>query len=468
MAEGGQRRSPVARWALGTGVVLLALLAGWLPTAGQLGAAGRVELGLVVACAGFWILEVLPGFAVALLAMVFQAVVLGWPGGVLAKAGDMRGWEAYLAPWASPTMWLFLGGLFLGAGAERCGVDRWLAVRVLSWSGGRRGWLVVLVLLLAFGCSMLLSNTATAAMLVVLLKPVVSGLPESSRTGKCLMLAVAVGANVGGMATVIGTPPNVVAAGLLSGVGKLGFVEWLGLGLPVGLACVVMAGWWLTRGVGVEEAVGGRLELGRVDGAGSGLGTVGVVLVTLMTVGLWATEAWHGLQTGMVALLPLVVFPAMGIVRAEDLQGLPWDVLLLLAGGLSLGVGIERTGLAVWVAGLLGPGSGVGPGWGEALVLCWVAAGLSTVMSNTAAANILLPIAMALGQGGADGIQRLLVVATALGCSLGMALPISTPPNALVQAGGRLGSRDYLPLGLAYLVLGPPVVVGWCAWMLGR
>lgn len=451
-----------------------AVAAAWLPAAGGLTAAGRVELGIVVLCAVLWMGEVVPAFAVALLAIGLQVGLLGFPGGVLAASGDFRTWEVFVAPWASPPMWLFLGGLFLGIGAERAGLDRWIARQLLGWAGGRPQGVLAVVLGMAFAFSMLLSNTATAALLMALLRPILKRLEPGSLTARALLLAVATGANLGGMATVIGTPPNTIAVALLSGRGRVGFMDWLVLALPVAVVCVTGAYLWLRRGVADDYRVGsvqvlkpgGKCEAATPTDAPHPTVRLLAVPGILATVLLWTTETWHGLPTGMVALIPLVLFPMVGLIRTRDLRDLSWEVLILLAGGLSLGVGIERTGLGQWVAGLLGAGSGTP--WVGALLVAWAAAALSNVMSNTAAANILLPIALAMvrPESGREG-ELLMVVSAALGCSMGVALPISTPPNALVLAGGGLRSRDYLPLGIAYLLLGPPLVVAWCAFWLG-
>ena len=468
--SGGWRDKAV--WAV---AVAGAVAAAWLPTSDGLTTAGRVELGIVVLCAALWMGEVVPAFAVALLAIGLQVGLLGFPGGVLAAPGDFRAWEAFVVPWASPPMWLFLGGLFLGVGAERAGLDRWVAGRLLGWTGGRPQAVLAVVLGMAFVFSMLLSNTATAALLLTLLRPLMVRLESGGRTSTALLLAVATGANLGGMGTVIGTPPNTIAVALLSDGGRVGFIDWLVLALPVALICATGAFLWLRRGV-TADVREGSVRILELPGTSGSVGPTDAphpavrmlaVMGVLATVLLWATETWHGLSTGMVALVPVVLFPMAGLIRTRDLRDLSWDVLILLAGGLSLGVGIERTGLGQWIAGLLGAGSGAP--WVGALLVTWAAAGLSNVMSNTAAANILLPIALAMArpESGREG-ELLMGVSAALGCSLGMALPISTPPNALVFAGGGLRSRDLLPLGLPFLILGPPLVVAWCALCLSR
>jgi sodium-dependent dicarboxylate transporter 2/3/5 len=155
----------------------------------------------------------------------------------------------------------------------------------------------------------------------------------------------------------------------------------------------------------------------------------------------------------------------MGVVRRQDIRAIDWDVLILLAGGLSLGVGIEQSGLAEWLAGRVG-GAGL-PAWQAALALAGLAALVSNLMSNTAAANILLPVTLVIARamGGGPGAEAAFLVPVALACSTAMALPISTPPNAIVYASGRLRGTDYLLPGLLMLLIGPPLAVVWCRWV---
>ena len=161
--------------------------------------------------------------------------------------------------------------------------------------------------------------------------------------------------------------------------------------------------------------------------------------------------------------MPIVTLSMIGVIRAQDIRGLNWEVLLLLAGGLSLGVGIETSGLADWMGRQLNAISL--PSWLLVFTISSVAALVSNLMSNTAAANILLPIGLAAALGDATHSPASLLVPVALSCSLAMALPISTPPNALVYASGRLQTRDFLPGGLLALLVGPALATAWCLLM---
>jgi sodium-dependent dicarboxylate transporter 2/3/5 len=181
-----------------------------------------------------------------------------------------------------------------------------------------------------------------------------------------------------------------------------------------------------------------------------------VTVVTLMlTTGLWMTSEWTEIPTAAISFVPITVFTVTGILRDHDVRQLPWDVLLLLAGGLALGNGVRDTGLADWLVASL-PMHAFGE-LAVVLVLCYLVLFLSNLMSNTAAANVLVPI----GAAAASGFETLAVVPLALCASCAMCLPISTPPNAMAFSSGELESNDFLVGGLMIGVLAPPLVAGW-------
>ncbi len=427
-----------------------------------LGDAGRCSLGIVMLGAGLWITEAIPAFAVALLVIGLQIITLGREGGVLAETGDSKAWEDYVRPWSSPPMWLFFGGLVLARAAERTGLDRHVAGRFLAWTRGSPSRLLPAVMALAFVFSMFMSNTATAAMMLAMLRPALASLPEGSKTARALLLGLACAANLGGMATIIGTPPNAIAAALLEDDAPVDFLRWMFLALPPALLLFAVVWALLARPLIREKSVLPPLQEAPREGSGvrrwQRLLTLAVFAVTVL---LWMSGEWHGIPTGVVAFVPIVALSMAGVIRKQDMRAIDWDVLILLAGGLSLGVGIEKSGLAEWLAGLVQQAEM--PSWQASLVLCLIAGGISNLMSNTAAANILLPVTLVIAQAmGGDADVTMFVVPVALACSTAMALPISTPPNAIVYASGRLRGTDYLAPGLLTLVLGPVLALGWC------
>jgi len=447
--------------------IACAVLAGacaFLPAHAGLAEAGRWSLAIVILGGGLWITEAIPAFAVALLIIGLQIITLGQPGGPLLAAEDMKGWEMFVRPWASPPMWLFFGGLVLAAAATRTGMNRRLARQVMRWSGGRAQVLLPALMGLAFVLSMFMSNTATTALLLVMLRPALECLPQDSRTARSLLLGLAAAANLGGMGTIIGTPPNTIAAGLLEAEQPVDFLRWTLLALPPALFLAGMAWLLLARRMRGDSATALPVDLpepAQVVEPVRRWQRLTTMMIFLLTVALWMSGEWHGIPTGVVSFVPIVALSMIGVIRREEIKGIEWDVLILLAGGLSLGVGIEASGLAKWLA------AGVGalgmPAWAAGLALAWIAALVSNLMSNTAAANILLPVTLVIASGSGESASLMLIPA-ALGCSVAMAMPISTPPNALVYSSGRLRAVDYLPVGLPMLLLGPPVAVLWCRW----
>ncbi|WP_411826777.1 SLC13 family permease [Luteolibacter sp. AS25] len=425
------------------GCGLLALAAVFLPgvfgweSFADLDGGAKASLGIMVFAAALWVSEAMPAFAVALLVIGLQIAILGQPGGVWAAEGDTKAWTTFVEPWASPTMWLFLGGFVLAHGCSKTQLDKWLAGMVLGRFATSPAKLVASVMGITFLFSMFMSNTATAAMMIAVTAPVLAGLPKESRIGKGLVLAVAAGANLGGIGTIIGTPPNAIAAGQLAG--QIDFVKWMMIALPPAL--VLAAGvYFLIWNLYIR---GEKVEAIQVDSTVDGGGRemrhrLTVMLLFAVTVAMWMGESLTGIPSSVVSFIPIVGLAVSGVIGAKDMRVLPWDVLLLLAGGLSLGVGVEVTGLAEWIAshvpGNLGSVS-------IAVVFGLLGLFLSNLMSNTAAAALLIPLGSSLATGGGS---TLVVVVIAISCSAAMALPISTPPNAIAYGTERLGAKDFL------------------------
>jgi sodium-dependent dicarboxylate transporter 2/3/5 len=311
--------------------------------------------------------------------------------------------------------------------------------------------------------SMFISNTATATVMLAALVPLLHwDSAADRRLGKSMLLAIAFGANLGGMGTVIGTPPNAIAAGALAGVQPVNFAQWMMIGIPPAIVLLVVA--WLYLIIRYLGRDGFRIRddlrppsAHEVDA--DPIQQLIVVATFAATVVLWITSPLHGLPTTVVSFLPTCVLTATGTLKAEDIRGLPWDILLLISGGLALGVAIEDTGLATWIIGQV-PTEGVSPTT-VTLAIAGLALVLSNLMSNTATANMLMPIAIAM----APGSEVSLVIPLALSASAAMCLPISTPPNAIVYGSGRLSAADLLVAGLVVGILAPLLLTYWVPWV---
>jgi sodium-dependent dicarboxylate transporter 2/3/5 len=313
-----------------------------------------------------------------------------------------------------------------------------------------------------FALSMFISNTATTAMMVAVMAPLVANLEEGDPFAKALLLGVPFAANLGGMASLIGSPPNAIAVGLLAPIRPIPFVEWMLLGAPPAIFLVIVVWCLLLRRY---PARGDTVDLTALDADGETphprpWERFVVLAVFAVTVGLWLTGPLHGIPTPVVSFIPTTVLAVSGVIGPEEIRRLHWDILLLLAGGLALGVAVRDTGLAVWLVDCL-PVEGLSIPL-LALAFALACSVLSNLMSNTATANILVPLALAAGGAAAPR----LVVPVALAASSAMCLPISTPPNAIAYAQGRLESRDFLVGGLVVAGLGIPLFVVWCGvWL---
>ncbi|MDF1851033.1 MAG: SLC13 family permease [Verrucomicrobiales bacterium] len=456
------------------GCLLAASLIAFLPTYPDLSEGGRWTLGIIVFCGLLWMTEAIPAFAVALLGIGLQIVILGAPGGVLFPEGDAKAWERFVAPWASPSMWLFFGGFILARASARTGLDRDIAERLLILGGTKPDRILLVAMGTTFVFSMFLSNTATAAMMVAILGPMLANC-GSSRACRALIIGVAFSANLGGMGTIIGTPPNAIASGLLEDVRPVDFLTWMLFGLPP--AILLVAGLWfvLRRQVRtarfslspdcMENESEGEEETNPASESLPRWQRWMVLFVFVATVALWLSGSWHGIPTAIVSFVPIVILSITGVIRGVDIRNLDWDILILLAGGLSLGVGVSESGLAEWLAGRLGELAI--PPMAMAMVFGLLTLLLSNFMSNTAAANILIPIGIAAGaaSGGSEEAAAF-AIPMALSASAAMCLPISTPPNAIAYASGRIQAKDFLLPGAVIGLLAVPLTTLWARCLL--
>lgn len=436
-----------------------ALALAYGPTHQGLSAAGHHALFILAFASALWVTEAIATFAVGLVIIALNVALLGNPRGPFAP-GDATAWVRFVAPWGDPLIWLFLGGFVLAAAASKVGLDRRCARWVLGRAAGSMRRLLAAVMGLTFVLSMFMSNTATAAMMLAMLTPLLKADRERAAP---LALGVAIAANLGGMGTLIGTPPNAIAAGALGAGRAISFAQWMLLGTPPAVLLAALMWGFLcwrypTRAPLDAEALSRALDDDPEEGDGATAPRWHaplVLMVLLITVAAWLTSSLHGIPTPVVAIMPIALLTSARVLDAHDMRGLSWDVLMLLAGGLSLGVAVSETGVAAWLVEAL-PIETLGA-LGVAITLAYLTGALSNIMSNTAAANILIPITLAaVGPASAP-----VVVAVALAASSAMCMPVSTPPNAIAYGTGALSSRDLLVAGLLLGALAPGLCLGW-------
>ena len=411
---------------------------------------------LFVFAATMWILEAVPAWTTSLLIIVLMLLTVS-NGGISFLISDIPkseliSYKTIMATFADQTVMLFLGGFVLALVASKSGVDITIARALLKPFGTRPKVLLFGFLLVTALFSMFVSNTATAAMMLTFLTPVLRSLPADERGRAALALAIPIGANIGGMGTPIGTPPNGIALGYLNNTDGLnlgiGFDEWTMVMAPLMLIILVIS-WLLLCKMYPFKAESVQLKI--IGGAKKGWRTNVIYITLAITIALWMFEKQTGINSYIVALIPVGIFSVTRIIKSNDLKDIDWAVLWMVAGGFALGVGMDKTGLAKtlveaipfteWPVLLVIVGSGV---------ICWL---LSTFISNSAAAALMVPILAAVGKGMGPlldeygGIGTLLI-GIALSASFAMALPISTPPNAIAYSTGLIKSSQMCTVGV--------------------
>ncbi|MGL5107624.1 MAG: SLC13 family permease, partial [Vibrio ordalii] len=390
-------------------------------------------LAIFLLAALLWVLEPVPVFATSILIIALELVMISDKGLHLFRSppaghdiGELMKYTDIFSAFSSPIIILFMGGFALAIAASKYELDNNLARVLLKPFGTQPRFIMLGLMLITAVFSMFMSNTATTVMMLALLGPIVASAPKGDLGIKALVLCIPIAANTGGIATPIGTPPNAIALQYLTGSNSIDFFSWMMMGLPFVIIQLTLA-WFLLQKLFPSSEKQMVLKL---NGTFQKNWRAIVVYITFAaTIVLWMTTSLHGMNTYVVSIIPLAVFTLTGIMGKEELKQINWDVLWLVAGGIAIGIGLDKTGLASALAhaidySSLSPISVVI----TLSLVCWL---MANFMSNTATANLLMPIAAAIGTSmeslaSIGGIQSLLVV-VAFSASLGMILPVSTP-----------------------------------------
>ena len=404
-----------------------------------------------------WLFEAVPAWTTSVMVVVLllfttsDSSLVFFEQADAANLGAQTSYKSLLHCFADPIIMLFIGGFVLAIAASKSGLDLVLA-RVMLKPFGKQPKFVLLGFILVTGLfSMFLSNTATAAMMLALLGPILKALPADGKGKIALALAIPIAANVGGMGTPIGTPPNAIALKYMNEIGiNIGFGQWMAFMVPLTVV-LLLIGWFMLLKLFPFKAK--SIDL-KIEGETKKDWRSIVVYVTFaVTVLLWVLDKATGVNSNVVAMLPVGVFAITGILTKRDLEEINWSVLWMVAGGFALGVGLQETGLAKtliaaipfgsWPAIIMVVGSGL---------ICYA---MANFISHTATASLLVPILAAVGSSAAvsqnlaplGGVTTLLI-GVAIGSSLGMVLPISTPPNAIAASTGMFEQKDMIKTGL--------------------
>lgn len=449
LSDGRRELIPVMKWDAERG----ALMATRRPP---------VKTGVVLGLLGFvlvlWVTGAVPLFVTSLMV----PVVL-----VVTNVGTA---QAALAPFFHPVIALFFGGFLMAEAMRRVRLDHRIAVLIVAHAGRRPAMLFATLIGAAAFLSMWMSNTAATAVLIPIALAVTRPL-ESAGYRKACILGIAFAATAGGVGSAIGTPANPLAVEFLDTFAdrQLSFVDWFAYGLPFVVLFLPLLGvylWKRSKATVDPElfeqahvrAVEERKAIGRMTGD-----QLIVLAVFVLVMGLWLTQTWHHINTGIIAVGGAVLLALLGKLQGDDLQRISWSALLTFGGGLALGIFLGESGASDWLATRL-TGLSVLPSWIGVAVVGAVALGLTAVASNTASAAMLIPLAIPLaGVLGVDPVQLVLVVAIA--SSIDFALVIGTPPTMIAYSTGLFTTREIFRTGIVLDLMGIVLLVTGVAWL---
>ena len=459
-------------------IVLVVTLFLWLVPSGFFGIDNlTVVQQRVIAIFAFaalmWMFEIIPNWTTSLLVILISLLTVSDKGiGLFCdpKFGTLVDYKDLMASLADPVVILFLGGFVLAIMAKKYGLDVTLARCMLKPFGSRPSMVLLGFLVVIAIFSMFMSNTATAAMMLAFLTPVLATLPSEDKGKVGLAMAIPVAANLGGIGTPIGTPPNATAVRYLAESGcEVTFLQWASRMIPFVLIMILVA-WVLlliffpfkTKRLVLEIPKNQRQKDWKTY----------VVWITFVgTILLWATESLTGINSNIVAMIPLCILTMTGIFTLEDIKEINWNVLWLVAGGFALGTAMQETGLANTVINAIPFGS---------MQVLWVFffAGLvcyllSNFISNSATASLFIPILIVLAKGMADPLSAnhasfvafggtySMISFVAMCASLAMIFPISTPPNAIAASTGLVKTREMARIGIIIGLVGAVLGFFW-------
>lgn len=408
---------------------------------------------------GLWITEAIPAFAVSLFIMAYLVFALGNKN----LNSDPEEVEIYVRTFSDSIIWLLLGGFFLAKAMAKTKLDETVFRFTLKIAGTNPRAIIIWQMSATMLISMVLSNTATTSMMLAAMLPLVKSIDKNPGFAKSLLLGIPLASTAGGIATIIGTPANAMAAGALQSAGiKIEFLDWMIYGVPIALiitalSCLLLILMYVkdTSPIPFPVAVTNAGEKSGVSSLHRNI----VIAVIFVTVGLWLTTSLHGIKVASVCAVPLVVFTLTGVLDGKDVQSMPWDTLLLVAGGISLGLSLGHTGLLQHYANMLS-------GFELSSVVLLFTFGflamlLANVMTNSTATAIMVPVCMAI----LPEYKTEVALIVAISSSAALVLLASSPSNAIIYSTGLVEQKDFRFTGIMVGILGPLLTILWVLFM---
>jgi len=401
-----------------------------------------------------WITEAAPPFAVGIFIVGFLVYALGNADGI--DVGK------YVKTWSDGIIILFLGGFFLAEGMQKTRLDYKLLQKLLPYFGQQARYILLGLMLTTACISMLMSNTATTAMMIATAAPLYTN--SKSNFARALLLGIPAAASIGGMGTVIGSPPNAITVGALAQRGiNIGFIDWMIVGMP--LAIILTLVFWriLVSAYKIgKDPLDTSFLIAPQDGtpAVNPLQEQIMMAILVLTLFFWMVgKPLFGIPTAAVSGIPIAGLTLTGILTGKDVRALPWDTLMLVAGGLALGLAIEEQHLAEYYVEKL---KHVQIDYHTLIILfALITVTLSNFMSNTAATAILIPVALSVTALIGDHNPAILPMIIGFSASCALFLPVSTPPNAIAYSTGLLKQSEFRLGGISVGLLGPALIIFW-------
>lgn len=403
-----------------------------------------------------WLTECIPAWATSLAIMTIMCVTVSENSFQFFKGdgiGELLKSKDIMASFADPIIMLFLAGFILAIAASKSGLDTLLAKNMIRPFGNKSENVLLGFLFITGIFSMFISNTATAALMLTFLAPVFASLPANGKGRIALTMSIPLAANLGGIGTPIGTPPNMIAMKFLNDPDGLNlgisFGQWMLIMGPLVIILLLIC-WRVIlyffpfSKKTIELEIKGEIHRGW---------RMYVVIATfIITILLWIIpKEVTGINTNTVSMIPMGIFAITGVINAKDLQQIDWSVIWMVAGGFALGLGMNGSGLADVAIESIPFGS-----WSPIVILivsgliCYF---LSNFISNTATAALLMPILAVVCRAMGNKLDVIggtstVLIGVAIAASTAMCLPISTPPNAIAYSTGLIEQKDMLKAGL--------------------
>lgn len=403
-----------------------------------------------------WMTEAIPPFAVGLLIVGFLVYTMRSIEGATIDPQTISN------TWSDSVIWIFLGGFFLSEGMRKTNLDISLFRATISVFGSKPDYMLLGVILVTSFLSLIISNTATCAMILAAVMPFIDKEGEKSPMSKAILISIPVAATFAGMASLISSPPNLIVVDVLRSKGIIvSFFDWMILGVPVAIVLLLLF-WTVLKYKYTSKVTTVDMSfLQEIPPLNSKirLQRLLVIIILVITVVFWMMGSSLNIPTAITSGIPIMFLPMLGIITAEDVRKLPWDTLMLVSGGLALGIAIKEL-LAPYYSQLLG--DIYLSNYLMMLIFAIITILFSNIMSSTATATIVINIAAVVLPP-----EQILPVGLVIGlcASCGLFLPVSTPPNAIVYSTGMLKQSDFYLGGFFGAFIGLIVVILWVLFL---